>query len=124
MAAKGEFPYNLRRIQRDYISRALSEQQRPKYLILDPFTMDCISVAFFRSELFQFNVFDTVSIKAVSDLSIQGIVDGVFIVKPTRDNIDLIVEILKQGPSFDSIHICSLRDIILRFHQPSPESFP
>lgn len=122
MALRGEYPYNLRKIQRDYVSRALSEQTRPKYLILDKFTMDCIKIAFFKSELYQFHVFKTVSIHSMNEVSLQGTMDAVMIIKPTRENIDLVVQLLQQGTSFDTIHICSFFRVTVRFHQPNPKS--
>lgn len=122
MALRGEFPYNIRKIQRDYVSRALSEQSKPKYLIFDKFTMDCINVAFFKSELYQFHVFKTVSIHSMHDVSLQGTLDAILIIRPNRENIDLIVQLLQQGTAFDAVHICSLLRVILRLHQSNPES--
>lgn len=119
MALRGEYPYNLRKIQRDYVSRALSEQTRPKYLILDKFTMDSINIAFFKSELYQFHVFKTVSIHSMNEVSLQGTLDAVMIIRPTKENVDLIVQMLQQGTSFDTIHICSFLRVTVRFHEPN-----
>lgn len=99
--------FNLRAIQRDYISKLLSEQSGHKYLVLDAYTMDCISVAFFRSELFEFKVFDTVAIQSIETLTTQGSVAGVFVVRPIEENISLITQMLHSSP-FDKVFICTL----------------
>lgn len=98
--------FNIRTIQRDYISKALSEQSGLKYLVLDEFTMDCFTVAFFRSELFEYGVFDTMKIKDVENLTTQGNTTGVFILKPADDNVDHLKSIL-SNPPFEKIFICS-----------------
>ncbi len=99
--------FNLRTIQRDYINKCLSEQTGHKYLVLDSYTMDCIAVSYFRSELFDFNVFDTVNIKAIENLTTQGSTEGVFILKPTDDNIALLTGLLPNCP-FDHVYLCIL----------------
>ena len=99
--------FNLRAIQRDYIAKLLSEQSGHKYLVLDAYTMDCISVAFFRSELFEFKVFDSVSIQSIETLTTQGSVAGVFVVRPIEENVALITQML-HNPPFEKIYICSL----------------
>lgn len=97
--------FNLRSIQRDYISKLLGEQVGHKYLVLDAYTMDCLSVAFFRSELFEFNVFDTVSIQSIENLTTQGSVSGVFLVRPLDENVALLTQML-HSPPFEKIYIC------------------
>lgn len=97
--------FNIRTIQRDYISKLLGEQSGHKYLVLDSYTMDCISVAFFRSELFEFNVFDTVNIQNIETLTTQGSVAGVFIIRPTEENISLLNQML-HNPPFDKLFVC------------------
>lgn len=69
--------------------------------------MDCISVAFFRSELYKFNVFDTVYIQNIDSLTTQGSVAGVFILRPTDDNIAALTQML-SNPPFDKIYVCML----------------
>lgn len=113
--------FNIRTIQRDYISKALSEQQGHKYLVLDEFTMDCITVAFFRSELFEFNVFDTMLIKNTEGLTTQGSTTGVFVIRPNDDNVQTITSLL-ANPPFEQIYIC--RPPLTRLHQPSNEPDP
>lgn len=97
--------FNLRTIQRDYIAKLLTEQSGHKYLVLDSYTMDCLSVAYFRSELFQFNVFDTVMIQDIDSLTTQGSVAGVFILRPTEENIAALTQTL-SNPPFDKIYVC------------------
>lgn len=99
--------FNLRAVQRDYIGKLLSEQPGHKYLVLDAYTMDCVSVAYFRSELFDFKVFDSVAITAIENLTTQGSVAGVFLVRPTDENLALITQLL-HSPPFDKIFICRL----------------
>lgn len=101
-------PVNLRSIQRDYVSKALSEQQGHKYLVLDEFTMECLTVAFFRSELFEFGVFDTMLLKNVEHLTTQGGTVGVLLVRPTEENISLINAML-SNPPFSKAFLCMLR---------------
>jgi hypothetical protein len=99
--------FNLRAIQRDYIGKLLSEQPGHKYLVLDAYTMDCVSVAFFRSELFDYKVFDSVSITSIETLTTQGSVAGVFLVRPLDENVALITQLL-HSPPFDKVYICTL----------------
>ena len=99
--------FNLRSIQRDYISKLLGEQSGHKYLVLDAYTMDCLSVSFFRSELFEYNVFDTVSIQSIENLTTQGAVSGVFLVRPLDENVALLTQML-HSPPFEKIYICKL----------------
>jgi hypothetical protein len=107
-------PINLRTIQRDYIAKALNEQQGHKYLVLDEFTMDCLTVAFFRSELYDFGIFDTMLLKNVESLTTQGGTVGVLIVRPTEDNISLINSMLSNSP-FSKTFLCTI---------PSPKTSP
>jgi hypothetical protein len=99
-------PLNLRTIQRDYIAKALNEQQGHKYLVLDEFTMDCLTVAFFRSELYEFGIFDTMLLKNVEHLTTQGGTVGVLIVRPTEENISLINAML-SNPPFSKTFLCT-----------------
>lgn len=112
---QAESVFNLRTIQRDYIARLLAEQPGHKYLVLDSYTMDCVSVAFFRSELFAFNVFDTVAIHTVENLTTQGSVTGVFLVRPLEENISHLTQML-HSPPFEKIYICKLG--VTRLHKP------
>jgi len=100
-------PMNLRTIQRDYIAKALNEQQGHKYLVLDEFTMDCLTVAFFRSELFEFGIFDTMLLKNLEHLTTQGGTVGVLVVRPTEDNISLINAML-ANPPFTKTYLCTI----------------
>lgn len=99
--------FNLRTIQRDYIAKLLNEQNGHKYLILDSYTMDCMSVAYFRSELYEFNVFDTVMIQNIENLTTQGSVSGVFILRPTDENIEALTQVL-HNPPFEKVYVCML----------------
>lgn len=98
--------FDLRAIQRDYIAKLLAEQSGHKYLVLDAYTLDCLSVAYFRSELFAFGVFDTVSIQSVENLTTQGAVAGVFLLRPTEENIGLLTQLL-HNPPFGKVFVCS-----------------
>lgn len=98
--------FNLRTIQRDYIGKLLGEQKGHKYLILDNYTMDCLSIAYFRSELFEFNVFDTVLIQNLENLTTQGSVTGVFILRPTEENFSALTDILRNPP-FEKMYLCT-----------------
>lgn len=98
--------FNLRSLQRDYISKLLGEQTGHKYLVLDAYTMDCLSVAFFRSELFEYKVFDTVAIQSIESLTTQGSVAGVFLVRNLDENVALLTQML-HNPPFEKIYICT-----------------
>lgn len=97
--------FNLKEVQKDYISRALSEQTGLKYLVLDPYTMNAVNLSFFRSELYQFSVFDTIQLRNVENLTTQGSTTGVFLVQPTEENVALLVQVL-ANPPFDHIYLC------------------
>ena len=99
--------FDIRAVQRDYISKLLGEQVGHKYLVLDSYTMDCLSVSFFRSELFEFKVFDTVSISTIESLTTQGSVNGVFLVRPLEENLNLLTQML-HNPPFDKVYLCTL----------------
>lgn len=100
--------FNLRAIQRDYLAKLLHEQKGHKYLVLDPYTMDCLSVAYFRSELYAFNVFDTMLIQNIESLTTQGSVSGVFILRPNDENLSALTQML-NNPPFEKLYICTLR---------------
>ena len=105
--ARAPDAFNIRTIQRDYIAKLLGEQTGHKYLVLDSFTMDCLSVAYFRSELYEYNVFDTVNIQNIESLTTQGSVTGVFIIRPLEENLTLLSQIV-HNPPFDKLYICTL----------------
>lgn len=100
--------FNLRTIQRDYIAKALSEHPGHKYLIMDKFTMECVTVAFFRSELYNYSVFDTMDIEDLEDLTTQGATTGVFLIRPTDENLTLLTQSLRNL-TFEKFFICRLR---------------
>ena len=108
--------FNLKEVQKDYIARALSEQTGLKYLVLDPYTMSAVNLSFFRSELYQFSVFDTIQLRSVETLTTQGSTTGVFLIQPTEENVSTLVQVL-SNPPFDLIYLCTLL-VTVRLHQP------
>lgn len=97
--------FNLRAVQRDYIGKCLQEQAGHKYLVLDPFTMECLSVAYFRSELFEFSVFDSIQLKAADRLTVAGDTEAVFLLRPNDENQALLAALLPNCP-FSKVFLC------------------
>lgn len=98
--------FNLKEVQKDYIARALSEQTGLKYLVLDPSTMSAVNLSFFRSELYQFSVFDTIQLGSVETLTTQGSTTGVFLIQPSEENVSSLVQVL-ANPPFEQIYLCT-----------------
>ena len=89
---------------RDYISKILKERDEMKCLFLDRSTLKLVSSLFFRSELFEFKVFDTLKIENL-DTELSQSPNAVCILKPTKHTIELLMKSLK-GTSFKNISIC------------------
>ena len=96
--------FNLFDRGRDYISKILKEGDQMKCLFLDTFTLKLVSSLFFRSELFEFKVFDTLKIENLGTELSQS-PNAVCIVKPTKQTIELLMKSLKNT-SFKNVSIC------------------
>ena len=91
-------------IAKNYIELLLSEDQLTKTLILDQFTVNILSVTFFKSQLFDYKVFKTLLLEEwdfnAGESDIQ-----ILIIQPSKKNFEYLISLL-QTCSSNKLKIC------------------
>lgn len=91
MKKKGKISsFDLLKVQKDYISRALGEIPGRKVLVLDNNTEAFLSQIFTVSQLWEYDVYLIENIEKMSDDKDQNSLNTVLIIRPTAQNIDKI----------------------------------
>lgn len=88
-------------IIKGYVSKMLSEAAvGMKALILDDFTINVVGAAFSHTELLKREVFLVEKINSTSESAMHHL-KAVFFVRPSRENVTLLCDILKADPYGD-----------------------
>lgn len=89
---------------RDYIKNILLEEESLKCLFLDEQTFQTVSLLFYKSELYDYKVFDSLNISTFDQIECQA-KTAVLILRPNDDNISQITQSLSRL-SFTNVRIC------------------
>lgn len=98
---------------KDYIKNILLEEESLKCLFLDEQTFQTITLLFYKSELFNYKVFDSLNISTFDQIECQA-KTAVLILRPNDDNILQITQSLSRV-SFNSVRICKRIILIIFF---------
>lgn len=106
---------NLYERARDYLRNVLLEEKNLKCLFLDEQTFKIVNMLFYKSELYNFKVFDSLNISTFDQIECQA-KTAVLVLKPNEDNILQITQSLSRV-SFENVRVCkpSSRLTILDF---------
>lgn len=97
-------PMNLYDRARDYIKNVLLEEKSLKCLFLDEQTFKIVNMLFYKSELYNFKVFDSMSISTFDQIECQA-KTAVLILRPNEENILQINQSLSRI-SFENVRVC------------------
>lgn len=106
-------PTDFIKIARNYISLILEEEELTKTLVLDQFTIQILSVTFFKSQLFKYKVFETLLLEDWDLDKVESEIQ-VLIIQPSKSNFKKLISVL-QTRSLMKLKIC--KNLLKRFYQ-------
>lgn len=100
--------FDLLKLQKDYITRALNEVPGRKVLILDKTTEKSLSQIYTVSELWEFDVYLIESINKMTEEKDQNSLQTIMMIQPSAQNIDSICREISSFKYTDTF-ICTIR---------------